>query len=75
MRPELPMARTPVREIMPADAADLIAQGAYLIDTREVHEWNAGHLAGATLIPPIEVMDRIEQVAPDKGKQVVEKSA
>lgn len=65
------MARGPVREIMPTEAADLIAQGAYVIDTREVHEWNAGHLAGATLIPPIEVMDRIEQVAPDKSKQVV----
>jgi sulfur-carrier protein adenylyltransferase/sulfurtransferase len=68
---ELPMARGPVREVTPAEAAELIDQGAVLIDTREEHEWKAGHLAGATLIPPIQVLDRIEQVAPDKSKQVV----
>jgi molybdopterin/thiamine biosynthesis adenylyltransferase/rhodanese-related sulfurtransferase len=65
------MARGPVREVMPAEAAEMIAAGAYLIDTREVHEWNAGHLPGATLVPPIEVVGRIEQVAPDKSKPVV----
>ena len=56
---------------MPAEAADLIAAGAALIDTRETHEWNAGHLAGATLIPPIEVVDRITEVVPDRDKPVV----
>ena len=73
MRPdrELPLARGPVREVTPAEAEQLIYGGAVLIDTREQHEWKAGHLAGATLIPPIEVLDRIEQVAPDKTKQVV----
>lgn len=65
------MARGPVREVMPAEAADLIADGAALIDTRETHEWNAGHLAGATLIAPIEVIDRIMQVVPDRHKPVV----
>ena len=25
------------------------------IDTREEHEWRAGYLAGATLVPPIDV--------------------
>ena len=49
------MARGPVREVTPAEAAQLIADGAVLLDTREPHEWNAGHLAGATLLPPIEV--------------------
>ena len=65
------MARGPVREVTAAEAAELIDQGAVLIDTREQHEWNAGHLAGATMVPPIEVLDRIESVAPDKTKQVV----
>ncbi|MEX2548203.1 MAG: molybdopterin-synthase adenylyltransferase MoeB [Chloroflexota bacterium] len=68
---QLPMARGPVREVMPAEAADLIAAGAVLIDTRETHEWNAGHLEGATLIPPIEVVEKVTQLAPDKEKQVV----
>ena len=73
MRPdrELPIARGPVREVMPAEAAELIAQGVVLIDTREPHEWNAGHLTGATLMPPIEVLDRVESVAPDKSSPVV----
>jgi len=65
------MARGPVREITAGEAADLIAQGAYLVDTREQNEWDAGHLAGATLVPPIHVLDRIESVAPDKSRQVV----
>jgi molybdopterin/thiamine biosynthesis adenylyltransferase/rhodanese-related sulfurtransferase len=60
-----------VREITPAEAQRLIGDGAVLIDTREQHEWDAGHLEGATLVPPITVLDRIEQVAPDKDKTVV----
>ncbi len=68
---QLPMARGPVREVMPAEAAELMAAGAVLIDTREPHEWNAGHLEGATLIPPIDVVEKVTQVAPDKEKLVV----
>ncbi len=68
---QLPMARGPVREVMPAEAEELIAAGAVLIDTREIHEWKSGHLATATLIPPIEVLGRIEQVVPDKSRPVV----
>lgn len=60
-----------VREILPAEAQQLIDDGAVLIDTRELHEWKAGHLAGATLIPPIEVAAKIEQVAPDRARPVV----
>src|SRR3954447_14074970 len=68
-----PPAMTPsaVREISPDEAQKLIDQGAALLDTREKHEWNAGHLAGATLIPPIEVASRVEDVVPDKAKPVV----
>jgi sulfur-carrier protein adenylyltransferase/sulfurtransferase len=65
------MARGPVREVTPAEAERLIADGAILIDTRETHEWNAGHLAGATLVPPVQVLERIEQVAPDKAEPIV----
>src|SRR5918992_1225700 len=71
MNRELPMAQGPVREITPQEAEQLIAQGAVLIDTRELQEWNAGHLEGATLVPPAQVGERIEQVAPDKTKPVV----
>jgi len=60
-----------VRELMPDQAAVLIEAGAFLLDTREPHEWKAGHLAGATLLPPAEVVAKVEQVVPDKTKTVV----
>src|SRR3954469_15276026 len=60
-----------VREITPEEAQQLIDAGAALLDTREQHEWNAGHLAGATLVPPADVAARVEQVVPDKSKPVV----
>jgi molybdopterin/thiamine biosynthesis adenylyltransferase/rhodanese-related sulfurtransferase len=58
-------------EVTTAEAAELIADGAALIDTREQHEWRSGHLAGATLVPPIEVMPRIREVVPDMERTVV----
>jgi sulfur-carrier protein adenylyltransferase/sulfurtransferase len=58
-------------EVTPAEAAELVAQGAALIDTREQHEWRSGHLAGATLVPPAEVMPRIRDVLPDRDRPVV----
>jgi rhodanese-related sulfurtransferase len=67
----LPMARGPIREVMPAEAAQLIADGAVLLDTREQHEWTAGYLAGATLLPPAEVVQRVEGIAPDTNRPVV----
>ena len=65
------MAHGPVREVMPAEAEQIIAQGAVLLDTREPHEWNAGHLSGAALVPPMQVVERAAEVAPDKNGPVV----
>src|SRR3954449_8595526 len=65
------MRANPVREITPEEAQQLTDAGAALLDTREQHEWNAGHLAGATLIPPADVAARVEQVVSDKSKPVV----
>jgi molybdopterin/thiamine biosynthesis adenylyltransferase/rhodanese-related sulfurtransferase len=65
------MNRGPVREISPQEAQVLIDQGVALIDTREEHEWRAGYISGATLLPPIEVVNRVESVLPDKSQPVV----
>jgi rhodanese-related sulfurtransferase len=35
-------------DVSPAEAMDLIAAGAILVDVREDHEWVAGHAPGAT---------------------------
>ena len=65
------MRNSPVREVLPAEAVQLVDGGAVLLDTRETNEWNAGHLAGATLLPPAEVLARITTLAPDRDKTVV----
>ena len=65
------MRADPVREISPAQAQELIDKGAALLDTREQNEWRAGHLAGATLLPPVEVAARVQDVVPDKSRPVV----
>jgi molybdopterin/thiamine biosynthesis adenylyltransferase/rhodanese-related sulfurtransferase len=65
------MSANPVREVLPQEAQGMLDNGAALLDTREEHEWRAGHLAGATLLPPVEVMSRVEQVLPDKSRPVV----
>ena len=65
------MRASPVREVLPDEARQLIDGGAALLDTREPHEWRAGHLNGATLLPPAEVAAGVEDVVPDKSGPVV----
>ena len=65
------MRNSPVREVLPAEAVQLIDAGAVLLDTREPHEWNAGHLAGATLLRPAELVSKVAALAPDPDKTVV----
>jgi molybdopterin/thiamine biosynthesis adenylyltransferase/rhodanese-related sulfurtransferase len=54
-----------VREVSTAEAVALARDGYRVIDVREQSEWDAGHVAGATLLPMREVPDRIADVAPD----------
>jgi sulfur-carrier protein adenylyltransferase/sulfurtransferase len=63
--------RPRVGEVNAAQAAQLIEKGAALVDTREQHEWRTGHLPGATLVPPAEVMRRIRDVVHDRDRTVV----
>ena len=56
-----------VREVSAAEAVELARDGYHVIDVREQSEWDAGHVAGATLLPLREVPDRIAEVAPDHG--------
>ena len=56
----------PFREMSTAEAIAMARDGYRVIDVREQSEWDAGHVAGATLLPLGEVPQRISEVAPDK---------
>jgi rhodanese-related sulfurtransferase len=49
------------REISREEARALIEEGAQLVDVRVDHEWDAGHIAGATHLP-------LEQLAERSGE-------
>jgi sulfur-carrier protein adenylyltransferase/sulfurtransferase len=55
-----------VREVNAAEAVALAREGYRVIDVREQSEWDAGHVAGATLLPLADVQQRVAEVVPDK---------
>ena len=57
------------REVSHDEAKKLIDDGAQLIDVRADHEWEAGHIAGATHIALPELPQRTGEI--DKDRQVV----
>ena len=59
------------REINASEAADLRAEGAFILDVREPDEWNAGHIPDATLIPLGELEARVNELPRDQKIVVV----
>ena len=59
--PREPFSRIDVKE-----ADDMMKNGAAVIDVREPHEYNAGHVPGAKLIPVNTVYTRREELPSDK---------
>ncbi len=55
-----------VRDVNINEAVALAREGYRVIDVREQNEWDAGHVAGATLVPLAEVPQRIGDAAPDR---------
>jgi sulfur-carrier protein adenylyltransferase/sulfurtransferase len=61
-----------IEEVDPAAARREVAEdGAVLVDTRQPNEWDDAHIDGATLVPPEEIVDRIDEVAPDNSQRVI----
>ncbi|MFM1964998.1 MAG: hypothetical protein RL134_723 [Actinomycetota bacterium] len=56
------------RRIAFRDLADEVkdADAAYIIDTRQIREWEAGHVAGAHFIPFYEIADRLGEIPRDR---------
>ena len=57
------------KEVSRAEAREMLAGGAQLIDVRADHEWEAGHLPGAVHISLPELPARVGEI--DKDRQVV----
>ena len=55
--------RHTVRQVLPDDAARLIAAGRRVVDVREGWEYDAGHLAGALHVPLVEVGERLSEIS------------
>ena len=60
-----------VRSVGTAEAQGLAASGYRIIDVREQHEWDAGHIPGATHIPLGQFADRIPTEAPDHDAPIL----
>jgi rhodanese-related sulfurtransferase len=57
------------REVSRDEAQKLIDDGAQLVDVRADHEWEVGHIAGATHLPLDELAERAGEI--DKERPVV----
>ncbi|MCH8815461.1 MAG: rhodanese-like domain-containing protein [Chloroflexi bacterium] len=58
--------REPFSRIDVNEAKGMLGEGAAIIDVREPHEYEAGHVPGATLIPVNSVYARREELPKDK---------
>lgn len=54
------------REVSRDEAQKLIEDGAQLVDVRADHEWEAGHIAGATHVPLAELAGRTPEIDPER---------
>ena len=59
------------REVSPAEAVALARDGYRVVDVREQSEWDAGHVAGATLIPLADLPQRASADLPDRGERLL----
>jgi rhodanese-related sulfurtransferase len=58
--------REPFTRISVQEADEMMNDGAAVIDVREPHEYTAGHVPGAALIPVNSVYARREELPKDK---------
>jgi len=63
-----------IREIGADELETVLSAGARLIDVREVDEYQAGHVAGALLVPLGTVPDRVDAFEGDGPTYIICKS-
>ena len=58
--------------LIPIDEARAeIESGVRVIDVREQHEWDEAHLEQAIHVPQGEVVERIDEIAPDRSEHLI----
>ena len=62
-------AESAPKTVSRAEAREMIEAGAQLVDVRADHEWETGHLPGATHIPLADLPTRVEEI--DKDRPVI----
>jgi rhodanese-related sulfurtransferase len=62
-------AQSSPREVTRAEAREMLDAGAQLVDVRADHEWEAGHLPGATHIELPQIAARADEI--DKDRPVI----
>jgi molybdopterin/thiamine biosynthesis adenylyltransferase/rhodanese-related sulfurtransferase len=62
-----------IEQISPEQAHDELSSNGdvVLVDTREPHEYAEAHLEDGILVPPAEVLERIDEIAPDPSQRVI----
>ena len=62
-----------IDRLTPEEALEEIKAGGdfVLLDTREPHEYAEAHLDGAKLVPPAEVAEQIDDIAPDTSQRLL----
>lgn len=53
-------------EVEPSAAQAMTAEGAFLLDVREDHEWRAGHVEGSAHIPMGALAERQDELPSDR---------
>lgn len=66
-----PTVTTLPSEVTVTEAYQLRQNGAFVLDVREPHEWEAGHIPNATLIPLGELGSRLDEIPKDQEVVVV----
>ncbi|MEO8468428.1 MAG: molybdopterin-synthase adenylyltransferase MoeB [Chloroflexota bacterium] len=64
-------AKASIREVTPAEAELLRAQGVTFVDVREVNEWEQGFISGALHVGRSYLEQQIEAAVPDRQAPVV----
>jgi phage shock protein E len=56
-----------IDDYTPKQTQEQVGRGALLVDVREQHEWNAGHIPGARHIPMGEIPKRLAELPRDRS--------